>query len=50
MAKYAKGLAALAGGVAVVLLDYGGHFCGSIWPVMAGLLTTVTVVFVPNKK
>lgn len=47
---YAKGITAGLGSVAVLLLDYGNHFCGSVWPVITGVLTTALVVLVPNKK
>lgn len=50
VARYAKGLLATGGAVTTVLLDYGNQFCGSFWPVAAGILTTVLVVLVPNKQ
>lgn len=48
--EYAKGIVATIGGAAALAMNYGDAFCGSVWPAIAGVLTAVLVVAVPNKR
>lgn len=48
--EYAKGLIALLGAGATTVLALGDQFCGTAWPEIAGILTAILVVAVPNKR
>jgi hypothetical protein len=48
--KFAKGYTASAGALLITVSQYANDFCGSVWPSLLAVLTTLGVVLVPNKK
>lgn len=50
VANYRKGILSAIGAAATLTMELGTDLCGSVWPGVAAVLTTILVVVVPNTK